>query len=104
MVKQPCTYIMASARNGTLYTGMTSHIVARVQQHREGSVESFTLRYSVQILVWFELLATMEEAIAREKQIKAWRRSWKLNLIEASNPLWRDLAEDIGFPPLPPSS
>ena len=101
---QPCTYIMASARNGTLYTGVTSQLIQRIVQHRDGTFDGFTKRYGVKRLVWFELAGTMEHAITREKQLKNWQRKWKIDLIAASNPDWRDLAEELGLPPLPPSS
>ncbi len=96
----PAVYILASKRNGTLYTGVTSNLMGRIEQHRDGVVRGFTHRYGVRVLVWFEQHATMEFAITREKQIKKWNRAWKLELIEAGNPEWRDLAEDLGFPPL----
>jgi putative endonuclease len=91
MTKQPAVYILASRRNGTLYTGVTSDIVKRVWEHRSDVVEGFTKRYSVHTLVWFELHETMESAIRREKAIKGWNRAWKLELIEQSNPTWSDL-------------
>lgn len=94
---QPAVYILASQRNGTLYTGVTSNLIARTQQHRDGVVAGFTQEYGVKLLVWFELHDTMEAAITREKRIKKWMRAWKLELIEAVNPEWRDLAEDMGF-------
>jgi putative endonuclease len=93
----PTVYLMASARNGTLYVGVTSDLLGRIHQHRTAGVRGFTSRYGVKRLVWFEQHATMEQAIMREKQIKKWERRWKLKLIEASNPEWRDLAEDFGF-------
>ncbi len=92
---QPCVYILASKHNGTIYTGVTSDLSVRVFQHRTGRVDGFTGRYDVTMLVWYELLETMDQAIAREKQIKNWRRSWKLQLIEADNPDWRDVYEDL---------
>jgi putative endonuclease len=91
----PCVYILASKRNGTLYVGVTSNLVGRVWQHRTDAVEGFTRRYHVHDLVWFEMHETMASAITREKAIKAWRRSWKLELIEKSNPYWRDLYTEI---------
>jgi len=94
-MKQPCVYMLASRRNGTLYTGVTSNLVQRVWQHQNNLVAGFTKRYAVHTLVWFELHETMESAIAREKAIKEWRRAWKLDLIEAANPQWRDLYSDI---------
>ena len=90
-MKRPAVYIMASRRNGTLYTGVTSDLVKRVWQHCEGQVEGFTKRYGCTKLVWFELAETMEAAIGREKQIKAGSRLKKLALIEAANPDWNDL-------------
>lgn len=92
--RQPAVYIMASRRNGTLYTGVTSNLAQRVWRHREGS-GGFSDRYDCGMLVWFEIHATMEFAIAREKQLKAGSRAKKLALIEAENPLWRDLWPDI---------
>ena len=92
---QPAVYIMASARNGTLYVGVTSDLVQRAWQHREGLGEGFTKRYGCKSLVWYELHATMYHAIAREKQIKGGSRKRKLVLIEAFNPQWRDLFNGI---------
>ena len=86
---------MASKRNGTLYTGVTSNLVQRVWQHRDGVADGFTKRYGCKLLVWFELADTMEAAILREKQIKAGSRADKLALIEATNRDWRDLFDDI---------
>jgi predicted GIY-YIG superfamily endonuclease len=90
-MKRPAVYIMASQRNGTLYTGVTSSLVHRAWQHREGLTGGFTRRYGCKLLVWFELHATMPDAIAREKQIKGGSRKSKLALIEAMNPTWEDL-------------
>ena len=86
---------MASKRNGTLYTGITSNLVRRAWQHRNGVADGFTKRYGCKILVWFQRADTMEGAIVREKQIKAGSRADKLMLIEAMNPDWRDLFDDI---------
>src|SRR5690349_13366508 len=97
---QPTVYLLASQRNGTLYIGVTSNLLARVHQHRCGLIPAFTRDYAIKLLVWFEQHATMDSAITREKRIKKWNRAWKLELIEAENPEWRDLAEDFGFPPL----
>ena len=88
---------MASKRNGTLYTGVTSHLIQRAWQHREGVIDGFTKRYGCKILVWYDLADTMEAAIMREKQIKAGSRAKKLALIEAMNPGWRDLFEEIAL-------
>ncbi|STZ76425.1 putative endonuclease [Bergeriella denitrificans] len=94
---QPAVYILASRRNGTLYIGVTSDLIKRIYQHKNHQVQSFTERYDVILLVWYELHATMESAITREKQLKKWQRNWKLRLIEENNPNWRDLwAEIIG--------
>ena len=93
--KRPCVYIMASARNGTIYTGVTSDLSKRAWQHREGLVEGFSKKHGCKILVWFERHDTMGSAIMREKQIKAGNRKAKLALIEAYNPTWSDLFEDI---------
>ena len=90
-MKQPAVYILASERNGTLYTGVTSDLVGRTWQHREHMVDGFTKKYEVTMLVWFEMHGDMESAIRREKQIKAWKREWKIRLIEESNPYWNDL-------------
>jgi len=90
-MKQPCVYILANKRNGTLYIGVTSDLIQRVWQHREGLAEGFTSKYNIKILVWYELHGSMPEAIAREKAIKEWRRRWKIELVAAMNPEWQDL-------------
>ena len=95
MVKRPAVYIMASARKGTLYTGVTSDLIRRAGEHRTGAVDGFTKRYGCKLLVWFEIADAMEGAILREKQIKAGSRAKKLALIEAGNPQWRDLYPEI---------
>ena len=94
-MKQPCVYIFANRRNGTLYTGVTSNLPKRAFEHREGLVKGFSAKYGCKILVWYELHATMIDAITREKQIKAGSRAKKLALIEASNPDWKDLYETL---------
>ena len=94
-MKEPCVYIMASQRNGTLYVGVTSDLVQRVWQHKDGVFDGFTKRYKVHLLVWYELHDTMENAILREKALKEWRRRWKLELIERDNPGWKDLYETL---------
>ena len=96
----PTVYLLASRRNGTLYVGVTSNLLGRIHQHRTASLRGFTSEYGIKRLVWFEQHSTMESAIVREKRIKKWERPWKLELIEASNPDWRDLSEDFGFEPL----
>lgn len=90
-VKQPCVYLLASRRNGTLYVGVTSDLLKRVWEHKNHVVEGFTKRYGVDRLVWYELHETMESAIRREKAIKEWKRAWKRELIEKANPDWTDL-------------
>jgi putative endonuclease len=96
----PTVYFLASRWRGTLYVGVTSNLLARVHQHRDGLTPGFASEYGVKQLVWFEQHGTMDSAILREKQLKAWKRGWKFDLIESVNPEWRDLAEDFGFPPL----
>jgi putative endonuclease len=93
--KQPAVYILASKRNGTLYIGVTSDLVKRVWEHNNNVVEGFTQRYGVHQLVWYELHENMESAIKREKQLKEWKRQWKLELIEDTNPNWLDLYSNI---------
>jgi putative endonuclease len=90
-MKQPCVYILASKQIGTLYVGVTSDLVSRVWQHKNGLVEGFTKKYRVHNLVWYEIHPSMESAIVREKDIKRWQRRWKIQLIEEANPEWKDL-------------
>jgi putative endonuclease len=92
--KVPAVYILASKRHGTLYIGVTSDLCSRVAAHKDGTIPGFTRKYGVKILVWFEQYETMELAIRREKQIKEWKRAWKIELIEKLNPAWRDLFEE----------
>jgi putative endonuclease len=92
---RPCVYILASRRNGTLYTGVTSEIGRRGWTHKAEAIEGFTKRYAVHRLVYVEFHETMRAAIVRENQIKKWRRAWKLQLIEEANPQWRDLFDDL---------
>ncbi|MYD62334.1 MAG: GIY-YIG nuclease family protein [Gemmatimonadetes bacterium] len=94
-MKQPCVYIMASKRNGTLYIGVISNLVQRVWQHKNNLVEGFTNRYGIHILVWYEVHETMQSAIAKEKMVKNWKRVWKLALIEKNNSEWQDLYQNI---------
>ncbi|MBC2670145.1 GIY-YIG nuclease family protein [Novosphingobium piscinae] len=101
--RQPCVYILASQPRGTLYIGVTSNLIAMLWQHREGTTPGFTRRHHVNRLVFFERFNQMEPAILREKQLKRWHRQWKINLIEAANPDWHDLAPGLGFAPLAPS-
>lgn len=95
MDKTFCVYMLASARYGTLYLGVTSNLIGRVWQHREGQIEGFTKKYNVKQLVWFEVHADAIAAITREKQLKKWNRAWKINLIQQENPYWRDLYDGI---------
>src|SRR5690606_17514262 len=91
IVMQPCVYMLASQRNGTLYVGVTSDLVKRIWEHKNNAVKGFTQKYNVHNLVWYEQHGTMDSAINREKAIKEWKRRWKLELIETTNPEWRDL-------------
>ena len=88
-------YLLASRPHGTLYLGVTSHLVQRIHQHREGLADGFTRRYGVKTLVWFEGTASITTAIAREKQLKNWKRAWKVALIEKENPRWEDLCPGL---------
>ena len=94
-MKEPVVYILASKRNGTLYIGVTSDLVQRIWQHRNGIVDGFSNRHSIKTLVWYEMHATMESGIRREKALKKWNRAWKLKLIEERNPDWIDLWPEI---------
>jgi putative endonuclease len=94
-MKRPCVYIMASKRNGTIYTGVTSNLAKRAWEHRFSLAPGFTSKYDCKLLVWHEFHDTMPEAIAREKQIKGGSRQKKLILIETLNPDWRDLYDDL---------
>ena len=93
--KQYFMYIMVSKRNGTLYVGVTSSLPSRVWEHKNNIIEGFTKKYNVHMLVYFEQHTKIQLAIKREKQIKKWNRKWKLKLIEAKNPEWKDLYKDI---------
>jgi len=92
--KHPAVYILASKRNGTLYTGVTSDLARRVWEHKSDLVEGFTQKYGVHMLVYYEWHDDMRSAIIREKQIEKWNRTWKLRLIERENPEWRDLSDE----------
>jgi putative endonuclease len=94
-MKQPCIYIMANRRRGTLYTGVTANLPRRAFEHREGRLKGFSQKYGCKILVWYELHESMIEAITREKQIKAGNRPNKLALIEGLNPAWKDLYDTL---------
>lgn len=88
-------YILCSRKNGTLYVGVTTDLIKRVYQHKNSVIESFTSKYSVHRLVYFEESLTIIEAIRREKQLKKWQRKWKIELIEDHNPEWKDLHNDL---------
>ncbi|HJZ44993.1 MAG TPA: GIY-YIG nuclease family protein [Hyphomicrobiaceae bacterium] len=92
--KCPCVYILASARNGTLYIGVTADLFQRIVLHKQDLIEGFTKKYGVHRLVYYEMHPTMEDAIRREKQMKEWRRLWKIRLIESINPEWVDLLDE----------
>jgi putative endonuclease len=94
-MKQPCVYILASQARGTLYIGVTSDLITRVWQHKQDFVAGFTKQYQIHRLVFYELHADMQSAIAREKQIKKWERNWKIELIEKDNSDWCDLYLDL---------
>ncbi len=94
-MKQPTVYILTSRRNGTLYTGVTTNLIRRVWQHKENLLEGFTKKHQIHSLVYFEYHESIRTAIAREKDIKRWRRAWKLQLIEQSNPHWNDLYDTL---------
>ena len=94
-MKEYYDYMMASQRNGTLYTGVTSDLIKRVWQHKSGETKGFTSKYKVNQLVYYEIHSAIMEAIKREKNIQAWKRIWKLQLIEKNNPNWNDLYGSI---------
>jgi putative endonuclease len=93
--KYPCVYIMWSDRNGTLYVWVTSNPIGRVFHHKNGTFEGFTSKYWVINLLYYEFHETMEEAILREKQIKRWKRDWKIRLIESLNTQWEDKYSEL---------
>jgi putative endonuclease len=88
-------YILTSKKNGTLYIGVTSDLIKRVYEHKNELVEGFTQKYAIHNLVYFEATESIESAIMREKQLKKWNRAWKINLIEKSNPVWKDLYPEL---------
>ncbi|MBL1320603.1 MAG: GIY-YIG nuclease family protein [Methylophaga sp.] len=94
-MKQPCVYMLANKKNGTLYIGVTSDIIKRIWEHKNDLVEGFTQKYHIHNLVWFELHENMDSAITREKKLKRWMRDWKVTLIETNNPDWLDLYSSI---------
>lgn len=88
-------YILASQRNGTLYTGVTNDLKRRIWEHKNNLVKGFTKEYGVHLLVYYELAEDIEQAILREKKSKRWKRKWKIDLIESSNPEWSDLYKSV---------
>lgn len=99
--REPCAYLMVNRQFGAIYTGVTSNLLGRVMQHRDGTFDGFTERYGIKLLAWYQVGETMDAAIAREKTIKTWRREWKISLLEERNPGWNDLAVGLGLLPLP---
>ena len=95
MNKDPAVYILASQKNGTLYVGVTSNLLQRTYQHKHNLISGFSSKYHVHQLVYYEIHADMEAALTREKQIKKWKRAWKINLITEKNPEWNDLYSEI---------
>ncbi len=96
----PAVYILASKRNGTLYIGVTSNLCNRIAEHKHGAILGFTQKYNVKMLVWFKHFDSMDLAIIEEKRLKEWQRNWKLELIERTNPEWRDLFAEVCELPL----
>ena len=94
-MKEYYVYILASDKNGTIYTGVTNNIIRRLDEHKQHLTEGFTSKYNVAKLVYFEQTSSIESAIRREKQLKRWNRAWKIDLIEQRNPLWCDLSDDF---------
>jgi putative endonuclease len=95
VIKQPAIYILASKKNGTLYIGVTADLIKRIWEHKNGLVNGFTKRYKVHNLVWYELHNNMDMAIERDKNMKEWKRMWKVKLIEDKNPQWNDLYDSL---------
>ncbi len=94
-MREAYVYILTNKRYGTLYTGVTSDLVSRIWQHKSDVTDGFTKSYAVHRLIWYEQHGSIEDAIEREKNIKRWRRNWKIKLINQTNPAWRDLYKDI---------
>ncbi|WP_222983589.1 GIY-YIG nuclease family protein [Flagellimonas meishanensis] len=93
-VHQYYVYILANTRNGTLYIGVTNNLERRILEHKTGNIEGFTKKYGLKLLVYFETHQNISDAIKREKQIKKWKRQWKIDLVEKENPYWNDLSHD----------
>lgn len=94
-MKSGCVYIVTNKRNGTIYIGSTSNLPGRIYQHKNGFVESFSKKYGLTILVWYQYFDDLQEARRRELQMKKWERPWKLRVIEEMNPRWEDLYETL---------
>ena len=94
-MKQPAVYILTNKKHGTLYIGVTSQLPQRIWQHKQKLVDGFSKKYNCNLLVYYEQHKTMQEAILREKRLKAWKRAWKIRIIEELNPNWEDLYENI---------
>jgi len=94
-MKQPAIYILSNKRNGVLYIGVTSDLLKRTYQHKSHVVNGFSKKYNLNKLIYFEMHESMNDAIAREKQLKKWNRAWKIKLIETINPEWLDLSKDL---------
>jgi putative endonuclease len=103
-MKQYYVYILASKKNGTLYIGLTNNLLKRIYEHKNNIIEGFTKKYSVHNLVYYEKHNDINRAISREKQMKKWERQWKINLIQKSNPEWKDLYYDLVNQNGPPPS
>ena len=91
----PCVYILCNRPRGTLYIGVTSNLPVRIWQHRDDVMEGFARKYRIHTLAWYEVHESMDSAIRREKALKAWKRMWKIELVETANPQWHDLSADI---------
>jgi putative endonuclease len=94
-MKNYYVYILASKRNGTLYIGVTNDLIRRVYEHKNGLVEGFSKKYQTHLLIYFEMTTDINSAIEREKNLKKWKREWKLELIEKNNPEWKDLYDEL---------
>lgn len=94
-MKQPCIYILANKRNGTLYIGVTTDLIRRIHEHKNNLIDGFTKHYHVHQLVYYEFCGNMNEAISKENNMKSWRRAWKIELIEKNNPEWKDLYNNL---------
>ncbi len=90
-----CIYILASRKNGTLYIGVTNNIIKRVYEHKNDFAKGFTQKYTIHTLVYYDIHQSMYEAIVREKQLKKWRRAWKIEIINKMNPEWKDLYDGL---------